>query len=142
MFFEETADETLGETHSMEVYASYYGSVILDPSRDKELGPPLRFLKETARSLEESDALPVEVQTGIRFHHNPADAKHHQDVAAILYAANRLVHSIGIGVSAADFLQPNADAILEKLGITQERIDGYLIKIIEAMEDARSFLTI
>lgn len=85
---------------------------------------------------------PSEVQVGIRFHHNPLDAKQHQDLAAILYAANRIVHSIGIGVSAGDFLQPDADEILQKLGITQDRIDAYFLKIIEAMEDARSFLTL
>ncbi|MGQ9484324.1 MAG: HDOD domain-containing protein [Desulfosoma sp.] len=85
---------------------------------------------------------PSEVQVGIRFHHSPLDAKHHQDVAAILYAANRIVHSIGIGVSAGDFLQPDADEVLQKLGITQDRMDAYFLKVIEAMEDARSFLTL
>ncbi len=85
---------------------------------------------------------PPEVQVGIRFHHNPLEAKHHQDVAAILYAANRIVHSLGIGVSAGDFLQPDADEVFQKLGITQERLDAYLLKIIEAMEDTHGFLNL
>ncbi len=83
---------------------------------------------------------PPEVQAGIRYHHNPLRAKKHQDVPAILYVANRLVNSIGIGASAGDFLQPDADEIIERLGITQEMIDSFQMKIIEALEEAKSLL--
>lgn len=100
MFFEETTDENLGEMHAMEVYASYYGSVILDPSRDKELGPPLRFLKETARSLEESDALPVvefDPHTG-KFRidmEGVLDAQTHKKVVGVLQALGRFAKGVG-----------------------------------------------
>jgi len=84
---------------------------------------------------------PPEVQTGIRHHHDPLKAKHHKDVAAIIYVANRLANSIGVGASAGDFLQPDSDDVIRRLGITPAMLDTYLVKIIEAMEDARSFLT-
>lgn len=84
----------------MEIYASYYGSVILDPSRDKELGPPLRFLKETARSLEESDALPVvdfDPYTG-KFRidmEGVVDAQTHKKVVGVLQALGRFAKGVG-----------------------------------------------
>ena len=84
----------------MEVYASYYGSVILDPSRDKELGPPLRFLKETARSLEESDAVPVvefDPYTG-KFRidmEGVVDAQTHKKVVGVLQALGRFAKGVG-----------------------------------------------
>ncbi|SMC16665.1 HDIG domain-containing protein [Desulfacinum hydrothermale DSM 13146] len=84
---------------------------------------------------------PSEVQTGIRYHHNPLQAKRHKDMAAIVYVANRLVNSICIGASAGDFLYPDSDEVIQTLGITPAMLDSYLVKVIEAMEDARSFLT-
>lgn len=84
----------------MEVYASYYGSVILDPASDKELGPSLRFLKATAGSLDESDAVPVvdfDPHTG-KFRidmEGVLDAQTHKKVVGILQALGRFAKGVG-----------------------------------------------
>ncbi|MEJ5347282.1 MAG: hypothetical protein WHS46_01145 [Desulfosoma sp.] len=100
MLFKKTAEDITGEKRQMEVYASYYGSVILDPSRDKELGPPLRFLKETARSLDESEGAPVvdfDPHTG-KFRidmEGVLDAQTHKKVVGVLQALGRFAKGVG-----------------------------------------------
>ncbi|ROR02958.1 hypothetical protein [Desulfosoma caldarium] len=84
----------------MEVYASYYGSVLLDPTKDKDLGPPLRFLKETARSLDESDVAPVvdfDPHTG-KFRidmEGVLEAQTHKKVVGVLQALGRFAKGVG-----------------------------------------------
>jgi len=83
---------------------------------------------------------PKEVEVGIRYHHSPFDASVHQDIAAIVYAANRIVSSVGIGTSAIDFLQPGHDEVFARLKITQAMIDRFMVEILEAMEATRKFI--
>ncbi|SMC16667.1 hypothetical protein SAMN02746041_00135 [Desulfacinum hydrothermale DSM 13146] len=84
----------------MEVFASYYGSVLLDPSRGKELGPLLRFLRQTAQSLDESDSLQVvefEEPTG-KFRidmEGVLESQTHKKVVAVLQALGRFAKGVG-----------------------------------------------
>ncbi len=84
----------------MEIFASYYGSVTLDPARYKELGPLLRFLRQTAQSLDESEALQVvayDPDSG-KFRidmEGVLDAQTHKKVVAVLQAMGRYAKGVG-----------------------------------------------
>ncbi|SHF71845.1 hypothetical protein SAMN02745206_02532 [Desulfacinum infernum DSM 9756] len=84
----------------MEIFASYYGSVLLDPSRNKELVPFIRFLRQTAQSLDESDSLQVvdfEEHSG-KFRidmEGVLDSQTHKKVVAVLQALGRFAKGVG-----------------------------------------------
>jgi putative nucleotidyltransferase with HDIG domain len=84
---------------------------------------------------------PSEVVTAIRYHHHPREAKENRDVAAAVYVANRMVSGIGIGCGLDAFLQPNQDEVFVELGITTRMVEKFMADLVDAMEEAKAFLT-
>jgi putative nucleotidyltransferase with HDIG domain len=84
---------------------------------------------------------PDAVTAGIRFHHNPKKAADkYRDIANILYVANRMVSSIGIGCGIDGFLNPNQDEVFNDLGITSRMIEELLAKFGDAFKDIKEFI--
>ena len=84
---------------------------------------------------------PSEVVTAIRYHHQPREAKENRDVAATVYVANRMVSGMGIGCGLDAFLQPNQDEVFVELGITTLMVEQFMANLVDAMEEAKAFLT-
>jgi len=84
---------------------------------------------------------PSEVVTAISYHHHPREAKENRDVAATVYVANRMVSGIGIGCGLDAFLQPNQDEVFVELGITTRMVEQFMADLVDAMEEAKGFLT-
>lgn len=84
---------------------------------------------------------PDAVVTGIRFHHSPKKSSDkYRDIANILYVANRMVSSIGIGCGIDGFLNPNQDEVFDELGITSRMIEKLLADFGDAFKDIKEFI--
>ncbi len=85
---------------------------------------------------------PDAIVAAIRFHHDPNKAhEKYRDMAKIVYVANRMVSSIGIGCGVDGFVQPNRDEVFRELGITARMIGEMLAKFGDVFRDVKNFLS-
>lgn len=85
--------------------------------------------------------LPAEVAVAIGFHHCPKDVEGDRRLVSLIYVANRMVSAIGIGCGADGFLQPNQDEVFVELGITGRMVEEFLAHLMEALAEAKQFLS-
>ncbi|MCX7823215.1 MAG: HDOD domain-containing protein [Syntrophobacterales bacterium] len=84
---------------------------------------------------------PDSVISGIRFHHEPRRAPdRYRDIANILYVANRMVSSIGIGCGIDGFLNPNRDEVFNDLGITSRMVEEFLATFGDTFLEVKQFI--
>ncbi|ROQ90755.1 HDOD domain-containing protein [Desulfosoma caldarium] len=84
---------------------------------------------------------PPAVVAGITYHHNPQDAEESHQVAAIVYAANRMVGAMGIGTGVDGFLNPNQDHVFEALKLDARTIERLMADVFVALDETKKFLT-
>ncbi len=84
---------------------------------------------------------PAPVVTAIGYHHFPLQAREHEDVAAIVYVANRLVSAVGIGCGVDGFLQPNGDQVFCDLKITTKMIEVFMSDVVMALDETQQLLS-
>jgi putative nucleotidyltransferase with HDIG domain len=87
---------------------------LLDAERDT-LGIDHQQLGE---KLAKRWRFPPEVIEGIGYHHCPAKAKAHQDVAAAVYVANRTATAMGYGCGMESLVESYEEGIFQLLGIS------------------------
>ena len=83
---------------------------------------------------------PADIVIPIEHHHSPEKVEEHRDVVEIVYLANRLVASLGIGAGLDGFLQFNQDHTFESLGITPRMAEQFMVDVVEMMDEVRHFL--
>lgn len=83
---------------------------------------------------------PADVTVAIGNHHRPLEVEEHSNLAALVYAVNRMVSALGIGCGVDGFLQPNHDKVLVRLGINTQLADKFLVELVEKYEQTRQFL--
>lgn len=84
---------------------------------------------------------PDSVIAGIRYHHEPKKAaEKHRDISKILYVANRMVSSVGIGCGIDGFLNPNRDEVFNELGMTSKMVEELLAKFGDAFKEVKTFI--
>ena len=83
---------------------------------------------------------PAELVQAVRFHHDPAAAPEHAQVAAYAYLGNMIACFMGLGCGhQALAFQGRAEA-LDLIGTTPERIPGYMAKAFYALRDTEALL--
>lgn len=84
---------------------------------------------------------PDAVIAGIRFHHEPKRASDRfRDISSIIYIANRMVSSMGIGCGVDGFLNPNRDEVFDEMGITSRMIEELLAKFGDSFMEVKEFI--
>ncbi len=84
---------------------------------------------------------PPPVITAIGCHHTPQKAREHGQVAAIVYAANRMVSAVGVGCGVDGFLQPNGDRVFLDLNLTSAMIERFMADVVMALDETQQFLS-
>ncbi len=84
---------------------------------------------------------PDAVVAAIRFHHEPKKAvDKYQDIAKIVYVANRMVSAVGIGCGVDGLVNPNRDEVFDELGITSRMIEELLARFGDSFREMKDFL--
>jgi putative nucleotidyltransferase with HDIG domain len=85
---------------------------------------------------------PGEVTVAIGNHHFPQKAKTDQDMAAIVYAADRMVNAMEgeEEEGARDVFDPASDPVFKAMGIDAQRVETLQAELAEALEGIVSFL--
>ncbi|SHF58392.1 HDIG domain-containing protein [Desulfacinum infernum DSM 9756] len=96
--------------------------------------------QELGATIARSWNFPGPVLVGIGYHHSPQDAPESHPVAAILYAANRMVAAMGIGAGVDGFLNPNQDQVFEDLQIDARTIEKLMADVFLALDETKKFL--
>lgn len=84
---------------------------------------------------------PPSVVSGIAHHHSPQESTANGQVAAVVYAANRMVASMGIGAGVDGFLNPNQDHVFETLGLDVRTTEKLMADVFVALEETKKFLS-
>jgi len=84
---------------------------------------------------------PAGVVSGIAHHHSPEEADGNRQVAAVVYAANRMVAAMGIGAGVDGFLNPNQDHVFETLGLDGRAIEKLMADVFTALDETKKFLS-
>jgi putative nucleotidyltransferase with HDIG domain len=79
---------------------------------------------------------PEDLVKAVWYHHNPADAYPHQQLAGYVYLADLVAHSLGKGEGYQSFAIRGRPEVLEMLEITQREIDGFVLQTALAVEGA------
>ncbi len=83
---------------------------------------------------------PPAVVAGIAHHHSPRETDKNREVAAIVYAANRMVAAMGIGAGVDGFLNPNQDHVFEALELDGRTIEKLMADVFVALDETKKFL--
>lgn len=83
---------------------------------------------------------PVEVTVAIGNHHFPQKAKTDQDMAAIVYAADRMVNAMEGDEGCRDVLDAASDPVFKAMGIDAQRVERFQAELTEALEGIVTFL--
>jgi putative nucleotidyltransferase with HDIG domain len=83
---------------------------------------------------------PPEVVMAIGHHHQPREAVAHKELVGIVYVANRLVSSMGIGCGVDGFLQPNQDEAFSELRISSPTMEKLMANLADTLDETITFL--
>jgi putative nucleotidyltransferase with HDIG domain len=84
--------------------------------------------------------LPNEVVTAVGCHHCPEKAVTNRDIAAIVYASDRMVTLMGSGNEEMEPFDPEGDHVFKVLGIDTRMMQALQTQVSEAMDEIRLFL--
>lgn len=84
---------------------------------------------------------PKDVAIAVGYHHSPLDAVESQDLAGLVYMANRMVSALGIGCGVDGFLQPNQDEAFIRAGITLSMVEHLLADLVEVLKQTKEALS-
>lgn len=96
--------------------------------------------QELGQLIARSWNFPPEVTVAIGNHHFPQKAKTDQDMAAIVYIADRLVNGMQESREPRDAVDPETDPVFKALGVTSQIAEDLQAEISEAVEGIVSFL--
>jgi len=86
--------------------------------------------------------LPKEIVESIRYHHDPASAKEHPKLVAIVHVGNILCISFGIGIGADGLAYTFHPSSLELLKLQVNDLFNLSIEFHDALKKATDFLTL
>ena len=84
---------------------------------------------------------PPELVQAVRFHHDPAAAPEHAQLAAYAYLANMIACFMGMGCGHEALAFQGRTEALDLIGTTPERIPGYMAKAYYALRDTEALLS-
>ncbi len=84
---------------------------------------------------------PEEVVAGIGFHHLPHKAKSYKDIAAIVYAADKIAMSMETAEEGKNIVETEEDPIFKSLRIDAAVCWELQLKLATALDEVKQFLT-
>lgn len=85
---------------------------------------------------------PENIISAVTHHHNPAQAKGHEKIAAYVYLGNMVAYFMGFGYGHQAFALTGRNEALELAGMKPERLPAYMIKTFEQLATIRSLVKI
>jgi putative nucleotidyltransferase with HDIG domain len=85
---------------------------------------------------------PANIVNAVTHHHNPAQAKGHEKLAAHVYLGNMVAYFMGFGYGHQAFALTGRNEALELAGIKPESLPVYMIKTFEQLATIRSLVNI
>lgn len=86
--------------------------------------------------------LPPSLTNMIMLHHQPAFAKEHFDIVAVIHAADRVVHKLRLGHSGDDIVPALTPEVQQWLTLPQPVWDAIEAEVCQKFEDAKDFLKV
>lgn len=83
--------------------------------------------------------LPELIVEPIIFHHKPAQATQHQDLAYIIHLANGLANTLGLGLGTDSFLNPLDPNCLERFQLNENDLELFLSDFADLLTDPNIF---
>ena len=83
---------------------------------------------------------PIQLVHAVQFHHNPAAAPQHGELAAYAYYGNMIACFMGFGCGHEALAFQGRTEALEIIGTTPEQIPGYMAKAFYAIRDTEALL--
>jgi len=84
--------------------------------------------------------LPPSLTTMVTLHHQPAFAKEHFEITAVVHAADRIAHKLALGNGGDDLVPPLAPEVQQWLALPQPVWDSIEQETLQKYADSKEFL--
>jgi len=84
--------------------------------------------------------LPPSLTTMVTLHHQPAFAKEHFEITAVVHAADRIAHKLALGNGGDDLVPPLAPEVQQWLALPQPVWDSIEQETVQKYADSKEFL--